>query len=132
MTVKITCSWLSASWAFLNFYREVDCIVATQVVLVVSNLLANAGDLRDAGLIPVSERSPGGGNANPLHYSCLENSMDREAWMSIVHKITKNRTQLKWRSRHGLYRRLLRVKVILFSVGLRSVNIYNRSWKECK
>ena len=38
---------------------------------------ANAGDTRDVGLIPGSGRSPGGGNGNPLYYSCLENSMDR-------------------------------------------------------
>ena len=40
---------------------------------------ANAGDTRDAGSIPGSGRSPGGGNGNPVWYSCLENSMDREA-----------------------------------------------------
>ena len=40
---------------------------------------ANAGDARDAGLIPGSERFPGGGNANPLRYSFLENPMHREA-----------------------------------------------------
>ena len=42
--------------------------------------LANAGDSGEANLIPGSERSPGVGNGNPLQYSCLENSMDREAW----------------------------------------------------
>ena len=42
--------------------------------------LANAGDIRDAGLIPGSGRYPGGGNDNPLQYSCLENPMDRGAW----------------------------------------------------
>ena len=47
---------------------------------VVKNPPANAGDIGDAGLIPVSERSPGSGNGNPLQYSCLENSMDRGAW----------------------------------------------------
>ena len=50
------------------------------MVLVVKNLPANAGDLRDGGLIPGSERSLGGGHGNPLHYSCLENLMDRGAW----------------------------------------------------
>ena len=40
---------------------------------------ANAGDLRDTGLIPASGRSPGGGHGNPLLYSCLENPMDRGA-----------------------------------------------------
>ena len=45
---------------------------ASQVVLVVKNPPANAGDLRDAGLIPGSGRSLGVGNGNPLQYSCLE------------------------------------------------------------
>ena len=52
---------------------------------MVKNLPANAGDLRDLGLIPGSGRSPGGGNGNPLQYSCLENSMDRGAWRASVH-----------------------------------------------
>ena len=46
---------------------------------VVKNLPANAGDTRDAGLIPGSGRFPGEGNGNPLQYSCLESSMDRGA-----------------------------------------------------
>ena len=50
------------------------------VVLVVKNLPANAGDIRDAGLIPGSGRSPGGGQGNALQYSCLENPVDRGAW----------------------------------------------------
>ena len=47
---------------------------------MVKNLAANAGDLRDGGLIPGLERSFGGGHGNPLHYSCLENPMDSGAW----------------------------------------------------
>ena len=50
------------------------------MVLVVKNLSANAGDIRDAGSIPRFGRSPGEGNGNPLQYSCLENPMDRGAW----------------------------------------------------
>ena len=60
----------------------------------VKNPPANAGDVRDADLIPGSERSPGGGNGNPIQYSCLENSMDRGTWGATVHEIAKNRTQL--------------------------------------
>ena len=44
------------------------------------DLSASAGDARDVGLIPGLGRSPGGGNGNPLQYSCLENPMDRGAW----------------------------------------------------
>ena len=53
---------------------------ASQVVLAVKNLPANAGDVRDVGLIPGSERSPGGGHGNPLQYSYLETPMVRGAW----------------------------------------------------
>ena len=56
---------------------------ASQVVLVVKNPPANARDLRDAGLISGSGRTPGGGHGNPLQYSCLENPMDRVAWWAI-------------------------------------------------
>ena len=53
---------------------------AAAAAAVVRNLLAKAEDIRDAGLISVSGRSPGGGNGSPLQYSCLENLMDRGAW----------------------------------------------------
>ena len=69
--------------------------------LVVKNLLANAGDVRDAGSIPGSWRFPGGGHGNPVQYSCLENPMDREGWWAMVHKVAKSRTWLKRLSIHG-------------------------------
>ena len=56
--------------------RAVIYVGASQVVLVLKNPLANAGDDRDAGSIPGSGISPGVGNSNPLQYSCLENSME--------------------------------------------------------
>ena len=48
----------------------------------------------DPGLIPGSGRSSGEGNGNPLQYSCLENSMDREAWQTVVPGVRKSWTQL--------------------------------------
>ena len=54
----------------------------------------NTGDAGDSGLIPESGRSPGGGNGNPLQYSCLGNPTDREALWATVHGITKSRIQL--------------------------------------
>ena len=48
----------------------------------------------DPGLIPGSRRSPGGGNENPLQYSCLGNPLDRGAWQATDHGITKSQTQL--------------------------------------
>ena len=56
---------------------------------------AKAGDIRDAGAIPGSGRSPGGGLGTPLQYSCLENPMDRGAWWAAVHGIAKSWTRLK-------------------------------------
>ena len=62
---------------------------ASQVALVVKNLPANAGDIRDPGVIPGS-RSPGVGNVNPLQDSCLENSVGRGVWQATVHVIAKS------------------------------------------
>ena len=61
---------------------------------MVKNPLANAGDIRDTYAIPVSGISPGGGHGNPLHYSCLENPMDREAWRVAVRGVTESQTRL--------------------------------------
>ena len=58
-------------------------VTGLQVVLVVKNLLANAGDIRDVGSIPGWGRSPGRGDGNPLQYSCVENPTDRGAWQAI-------------------------------------------------
>ena len=61
---------------------------------MVENPPANAGDLRDIGSIPGSGGSLGGGNGNLLHYSCLENSIDRGAWWATVHGVAKSQTWL--------------------------------------
>ena len=58
---------------------------------VVKNPAANAGDL---GSIPGPGRSPGGGNDNPLQYSCLENPMDRGGWQATGHGVAKSQTRL--------------------------------------
>ena len=50
---------------------------------------ADAGDARDAGLLPGSGRSPGGGPGNPPQYSCLENLTDRGTWQATVHGAAK-------------------------------------------
>ena len=60
----------------------------------------NAGDDRDMELIPGWGRCPGGGHDNPLQYSCLGNTMDREAWQTRVHRVAKNWTWLKQLSSH--------------------------------
>ena len=73
---------------------------ASQVVLVIKKPPANAGDIRDASLIPGSARSPGGEHDNPLQYSCLENPMDKGAWWATVHRVAESWTQLKRLSTH--------------------------------
>ena len=52
------------------------------MALMVKNLPANVGEVRDVGLIPGLGRTPGGGHGNPLQYSCQENPMDRGAWQA--------------------------------------------------
>ena len=66
------------------------------MVLVIKNLSADAGDIRDLGSIPGSGR-----HGNPLQYLCLENPMDRGAWRARVHGLTKTQTQLKPLSRQA-------------------------------
>ena len=62
------------------------------VALVIKNLPASAGDVRDVGSISGLERSPGEGNGNPLQYSFLENPMNRGAWQATVPGVTKSQT----------------------------------------
>ena len=63
----------------------------------------SAGDTKDAGWIPASGRSPGGGNGNPLQYSCLENPMNRGTWWAAVHRVTKNQIQLRAHTQGKIY-----------------------------
>ena len=65
---------------------------ASLVVLVVKNPSDNVGDIRDDSSIPGLGRSPGGGHGNPFQYSCLGNPMDRGAWQTTDHRVTKSQT----------------------------------------
>ena len=67
---------------------------ASQVVLVLKNLPANAEDMRP-GFNPGAGRSPVEGHDNLLQYSCLENPLDRGAWWATVHRVTKSWTRVK-------------------------------------
>ena len=62
---------------------------------VVKSPPANAGDVRDTGLVPRLGRSPGGGLGNPIQYSCPETPMDRGAWRDTVHRVSKSQARLK-------------------------------------
>ena len=65
---------------------------ASQVALVVKNLPATAGDVKDTGLISGSGRLPGEEHGNPLQYSCLENPMERGGWWATVRRLAKSQT----------------------------------------
>ena len=69
---------------------------------VVKNLNANAGDVRNAGSISGSGRSPGGGHGNQLQYSCLENLMDRGAWQTTVHSRVCKESDMTEVTRHNI------------------------------
>ena len=72
----------------------------------------SACNQEDLGSIPLLGRSPGEGHGNPLQYSCLENLRDRGAWRNIVHRVTKNWTQLKWLSIHTQFLIILYIPVV--------------------
>ena len=76
------------------------CLWASQVVIVVKNTPANTGNIRDADSIPGWGRFPGIAYGNPLHYSCLENPMDRGAWRVTGHRVAKIQAWLKWINKH--------------------------------
>ena len=76
------------SWFFLNTYSTWLGFPGG------SEVKASASNVGDLGSIPGLGRSPGGGNGNPLQYSCLENPMDRGAWRAAVHGATKSQTWL--------------------------------------
>ena len=67
-------------------------LIGSQMLLMVMNLPASAGDARDVGSIPGLGRSPGEGNGNPLQYSCLKNPTDRGAWQATVHGVAESWT----------------------------------------
>ena len=67
----------------------------SQMALVVKNPPANARDIRDMDSIPGLEKFLGEGNGYPLQYSCLENSMDKGAWLTTAHRVIKSWTKLK-------------------------------------
>ena len=89
----------------------------SQVALGVKDLSASAGDIRDLGSIPGLGRSPGEVNGNPLQYFCLENSMDRGAWWTIVHRLAESdMTEATWH-------RALGFSCLTYHVGIISIPI---------
>ena len=95
---------------------------------MVKNPSANSGDIRDTGSIPSSGRSPGGGDGNPLQYSCLKNHMDRGAWQVIVHRAEKSRTQLKLLSMYtSTYTKKVFVAYLKFKFNWTSYFLFAKS-----
>ena len=74
---------------------------ASQVAVVVKKLPANTGDVRNAGLILESRRSPGGGHGNPFQCSYLTNLMEGAALWATDHRDAKSQTRLKQLSTHA-------------------------------
>ena len=95
--------WFPSLVKSTNFYFVYSVLIfgTSPAALVVKNLLANAGDIRDEGSIPRLGRSPGGGHGNPLLHSRLGNPMDRGAWWITVLMVALSRTLLKRFSRHA-------------------------------
>ena len=69
---------------------------------MLKNLPANAADTGDAGSIPGLERTPGAGNGSPVHYACLENSMNKGAWWAAAYQRGRKVSDTTER-RHELY-----------------------------
>ena len=114
---------LSPTFSFLKNGSTVN-VQASQVALMVKNLPVNAGDVRDAGSIPGSGRSPRGGHSNPLQYSCLENPTYRGAWWATLHGVAKSWTWLKWLSRRSSSSSS-RVNMQYYMLQVYNIAIYN-------
>ena len=83
------------SFSFKVITNTYALIGASQVAMVVRNLSANAGDVRDTGSVSGLGRSPGGQHGNPFQYSCLKNPMGRGAWQATARSVAKSWTQLQ-------------------------------------
>ena len=83
---------LPFTWHIQTVYASYNCLWVFPGASVLKNPPANAGNAGDEGSIPGSGRSHGGGNGNSLQYSCLGNLMDRGAWQTTVHGVTKGQT----------------------------------------
>ena len=87
--------YLSNHLSIIYLIYHLSIYWASQLALVLTSLPANAGDIRDACLIPGLGRSPGGENGNTLQYCCLEDPIDRGTWKTAVPRVAKSQTRLK-------------------------------------
>ena len=84
---------ITKSWTTLG--DSATTTMQLRACLVDQTVKKSTCNLREPSSIPGSERSPGEGNSYPVHYSCLENFMDRESWQTTVHGVAKGWTQLR-------------------------------------
>ena len=101
---------LGRDFFFFFFFNLLCMLQASQGLR--GNLPDNAGE---AGSISGSGRSPGGGNGNPLSYSCLENLLDRGAWQATVHKVTKE-SDMTWMTEHAVCFTIYVVQIVFSPV----------------
>ena len=103
--VPLLLSLVFANLFYLQIYRSVTSLLSVhkrrpfyiypliQVVLVVKNPPVNAEDTKTHVFNPWVRKIPlEGGDGNPLQYSCLENTVDREAWQATVHRVARSQT----------------------------------------
>ena len=81
---------LTDEWKARGIEKEKDYAILTNEMTKAWSGLTVKEYTGDLGPIPWSERSPGGGNGNPLQYSCLGNSLDRGAWQATVYRVTES------------------------------------------
>ena len=98
----------------------------SQVALVIKNLPANAGAIWEASVIPGSGRLPGGGNGNPLQYSCLKNPMNRGAWQATVHGVVKSWT---WMKQLSMLTHILPSYIFLLNLKRLLLLLLKNNWK---
>ena len=92
--IPLQAQWAPASKIYVPTQRIWWGVLGFPGGSVLKNLTANAGDTGDLGSTSGSGRSPGGGNGNPLHCSCLDNSMGKGTRQATVHGLAKSWTQL--------------------------------------
>ena len=95
---------------------DMGTIGASQMVLMIKNLPAIAGDL---DLVPESGRSPGEGHSKTLQYSYLEYPMDKGAWLATVDSVAKSRKQLRQLSTHAQFVSVINQDQLLEALELR-------------
>ena len=113
---------LNTLYQVMFFFKKISILYIDEIyiliiwvsqVAVVKNPPANGEDTEDTDLIPGSGKFPGGGDGNPLQYSCLENPMDRGAWWATVHGVAKSWARLS-DSHFHFHRSLMLCSVSMF------------------